>query len=233
MLVTKLNELLAGEPDEHSDAKHLVLKYARDPQYASIFNHASMAWNNHFFYQALSTSPTQLHTQPGGLEDSLLQTFGSIDTLRTTFLDTAAAMFAPGFVWLVWAKDVPRSGAPAVSTASKGGWRILTTYAAGTPFPEAGYRQQGVDMNTNNAGSFGAHSASMKDQLKLPVGGTTVMPVLCVSTWQHSYIYDFGVTGKSFYLNEWWKAIDWHAVDVRAGSEPKNQANRSRFMKSS
>jgi Fe-Mn family superoxide dismutase len=135
MMLQKLDELLAGEPDENADVKALLLKYARDPQSASVFNHASMAFNNHFFYQALSTTPMKLDRY-NLLEQSLTKTFGSIDTLRTTFLDTAAAMFAPGFVWLVWCKDA--EGARA--GRSKGAWRILslkraTVSKASTPTP--------------------------------------------------------------------------------------------------
>ena len=40
-----------------------------------------------------------------------------------------------------------------------------------------------------------------------------MMPVLCVSTFEHTYIYDFGVQGKRKFLNEWWKAIDWGVVE--------------------
>jgi Fe-Mn family superoxide dismutase len=234
MMVQKLDELLAGEPDENADDKALLLKYARDPQSASVFNHASMAFNNHFFFQALSPEPTPLDRY-NLLEKSLIKTFGSIDTLRTTFLDTAAAMFGPGFVWLVWCKDVEGSG-------SKGAWRILATYAAGTPFPEAGYRQQGIDANTSSAASyekyqasnavaaFGAHSRHGQNISKIPPGGTSVAPVLCVSTWEHSYIYDFGLNGKRKYLSDWWAAIDWYRVEQRTPKEAGDAAARSMFM---
>lgn len=224
-IVQKLNELLAGDPDENMDIKPLLLKYARDPMSASIFNHASMAFNNHFFYQALSTSPQPLANVTGGLEATLTRTFGSIETLRTTFLDTAAAMFAPGFVWLVWARDLPGSS----PSAKTGGWRILCTYAAGTPFPEAGYRQQGIDANTNNAesynnyaGSFGGFSKHGRDQARLPPGGTNVMPVLCVNTWEHVWLYDFGIAGKRRFLSDWWDAINWAEVEKRTPREGKD-----------
>ena len=234
MMLTKLDELLAGEPDENSDVKALLLKYARDPQTASVFNHASMAFNNHFFYQALSTSPMRLDRY-NLLEQSLTKTFGSIETLRTTFIDTAAAMFAPGFVWLVWCKDAEGPQ----SARSKGAWRILATYAAGTPFPEAGYRQQGIDANTSSAssyekyqatnalGSFGSHSQSGQNAAKIPPGGTTVAPVLCLSTWEHSYIYDFGLGGKRKYVEDWWAAIDLYRVEQRTPKEAGEAAGRS------
>ncbi|OQO07466.1 hypothetical protein B0A48_07163 [Cryoendolithus antarcticus] len=216
-VLTKLNSLLAGDPDSNLSPKSLLLKYARDPQSASIFNHASMAFNNHFFYQSLSTAPLPLSKLSGGLESSLLGTFGSLETLRQTMLDTAESLFAPGFVWLVC------TSAPGQPT-----WRILTTYAAGTPFPEAGYRLQpsapGTTLNPSKPlGSFGSTSKAGQNMNKFPVGGTEVMPVLCVNTWEHAYIYDFGVDGKRKYLGDWWEAIDWHAVDGRTPEIEKSR----------
>lgn len=234
MMVQKLNELTAGEPHENSTAKALALQFAKDPMAASIFNHASMAHNNHFFYSALSPSPLPLGRFPT-MQQSLERSFGSIETLRTTMLDTAAAMFGPGFVWLVWARNL---SSPGSTTARKGDWRILNTYLAGTPYAEAGARQQGLDMNNNNAssyqsymmnqqpsntvGAFGAFSQSGREQAKLPPGGTSVLPVLCVNTWEHVYIYDFGLNGKRKYLSDWWDAVDWSVVDGNAPFEAKN-----------
>lgn len=235
LLIRKLNELLAGEPYENMEPKDLVIKFARDPMNANLFNHASMAHNNQFFFNGLSVAPLSLDKAPT-VKDSLEDTFGSIETLRTTMLDTADAMFGPGFVWLVWMKN-PEGGA----AYGKGGWRILTTYIAGTPYPEAGYRQQGLDMATNNAnsydayraqqalprqtansvGKFGPHSSSGKESAKYPPGGTQLTPALCVNTWEHAYMYDYGLAGKRRYLADWWDSIDWHQVEMNAPSDAK------------
>lgn len=223
MIVARLNELTAGQPMEHQTSKSLSIQFARDPMAASLFNHASMAFNNHFFFSGLSTFPMQLSdSRISLLRPSLEQTFGSIETLRETFLETAAAMFGPGFVWLVYC---PKAHQP--SGLQKGSWRILTTYLAGSPFPEAGYRQQGIDMSsqdansyqsylssqpTNTAGAFGSYSKSGREDARQPPGGTSLIPVLCVNTWEHVYIRDYGVEGKRQYLADWWAAIDWESV---------------------
>ncbi|KAI5358811.1 putative manganese/iron superoxide dismutase [Septoria linicola] len=241
LLIQKLNELTAGEPIADKDPKDLALIFARDPLNAALFNHASMAFNNHFFFNSLSTAPLPLSKAPQ-LTESLVKTFGSIETLRATMIDTAASMFGPGFVWLVWARNIDSSSASRGSAAfssRSGSWRLLTTYLAGTPFPEAGYRQQGLDMSNhtpnsyqaylqqqaqipgNTAGAFGPHSQSGRAAAKLPPGGTNVMPVLCVNTWQHVYLYDFGVAGKRQYLEKWWNAVDWGIVQERAPAEAR------------
>lgn len=228
MMLRKLDELLAGEPDEKEDIKNLVLKYARDPQNASVFNHASSAWNNHFFYQGMAPNPQPLNRYKN-IENGLIGSFGSIDTLRTTMLDTAASMFGPGYVWLVYLPNIPGR--------EKGGYRILTTYAAGTPFPEAGHREQRIDANNhtpesysayqNSVGAFGRSSAAARKAAKIPPGGTAAVPVLCVSTWEHSYIYDFGLTGKRKYLADWWDTIDWYRVEQRVPEQAKSEAMRA------
>ena len=232
----KLNDLLAGEPFENQDCKSLTLSFARDPMSAALFNHASMAHNNHFFYSGLSTAPQKLDDCPG-LKESLEQAFGSIGTLRTTMLDTAASMFGPGFVWLVWARNPPGSAASTFGPGGKGSFKILSTYIAGTPYPEAGYRQQGIDMATNNADSYaayqaqqqptntagfmGRHSAAGKKEARMPPGGTQVVPLMCVNTWEHVYIYDYGLSGKRKYLVDWWNAINWHQVEIHLPQEAK------------
>jgi superoxide dismutase, Fe-Mn family len=222
MIVNKLNQLVAGEPYENTDPKSLIIQYARDPENVSLFNHASMAHNNYFFFSTLSTAPqwlerTRLHKQ-------LIAAFGSIETLKMTMLDTAASMFGPGFVWLVYAKD---TGASPLASTRSGGWRILSTYGAGTPYPEAGFRLQPFEPNTygrsdyvsNTVGAMGRLSKPGQEAAQIPPGGTSLVPVLCVNTWEHVYIYDFGISGKRRYLNDWWKSIDWGVVENNAPSE--------------
>lgn len=221
MMITKLNELTAGRNFSDLNVKELAVRSAHNPATAKTFNHASMAHNNHFFFQQFTNEPRRLDQYPE-LESSLTRQFGSIETLRQTFLDTAMSMFGPGFVWLVWSRD------PESSSMRNGTWKILCTYNAGTPYPEAGFMQQGLDMNTNNAASFeryksglppAARAISSTERIRLPPGGTSVMPVLCVSVWEHTYIYDFGVEGKANYLNEFWNVVDWHVVATRAPRE--------------
>lgn len=129
---------------------------------------------------------------------------------------TATAMFGPGFVWLV--RDSSRK------------YSILTTYLAGSPWPAAHYRKQPIDMNTEdkensdhirslqrapavNAGRLGAHSRAVASA----PGGAEITPVLCINTWEHVYLPDYGVGaggvgGKRAYAESWWHTIDWERV---------------------
>lgn len=154
---------------------------------------------------------------PSILSAQLAQDFSSLDTLKAEFLATATAMFGPGFVWLVKATEQSR-------------FHLLTTYLAGSPYPGAHYRRQPVDMATQNAQSAGGLSGAdyarqttvqnavgafgprSRMQPKIAPGGVGLTPVLCVNTWEHVWLRDWGIGGKRAFLEAWWERVDWGVV---------------------
>jgi len=40
--------------------------------------------------------------------------------------------------------------------------------------------------------------------------------LLCVSTWEHSYMTDYRIDGKDRFLDAWWEAINWDLVNIKA-----------------
>ena len=216
-----------GGPLEGQDIKSLVIELARDPTRAYAFNLASMAFNNHFFFRGINTNPDLVSTPPSDLAIQIKKDFNSMDTLRETFIATADAMFGPGFVWLVQTNDSSLGGA----------LRILPTYIAGSPLSGAHYRRQSHDLNThntgsvqklNNVGAFGSESKASKlpQQPVKPLGGTDVVPLLCVNTWEHAWLPDYGVKGKSAYLRAWWEKIDWDLVRQNATISPNQNSQK-------
>lgn len=116
------------------------------------------------------------------------------------FLATASSMFGPGFVWL--AKNLQREGM----------LHIFCTYSAGSPYPAAHARRQSHDMATSEprvAGYIGGHSENARN---LALGGVDVQPILCVNTWEHAWMMDYGVAGKDEYLERWWDRVNWDVV---------------------
>jgi Fe-Mn family superoxide dismutase len=206
-----------GGEYESRTPKDILIKYAREPNFAPHFNHASMAHNNHFFFKCLSPRPTEM---PGPLAKELEESFSSVATLRREFVVTANAMFGPGFVWLVKDRKLRK-------------YSLLTTFLAGSPYAGAHHRKQTVDMNTtaaepsniseamrreiggahrNQVGAFGPLSEKQK-----PPGGLDVVPVLCLNVWEHVYLPDYGVGlggvgGKEEYVKNWWESVDWLVV---------------------
>ncbi|KAI0974551.1 manganese and iron superoxide dismutase [Xylaria arbuscula] len=235
----KLNSMIAGSDYEHQPTLTILKSAARDPSQAAIFNYASMAHNNHFFFSQLvnlqtlyqskatrSASPTGADDQPvevevetseermpAKLKTELERNFSSIETLRREFLATAMGMFGPGFVWLV-------------KNAQTLDLRILTTYLAGSPYTAAHWRRQGVDWNTMSADpatvsafldrtQTGAGNSGGQFTHQAP-GGTDVVPLLCLNTWEHVWLLDYGIGGKEDYVQQWWETIDWEKVESAA-----------------
>jgi len=211
-LVEKLNLLTAGTPDENSLPGTLLVKYAQQASMASLFNYASMAHNNHFFFNCLSPSPVAM---PDGLVKNITESCSSVESLRAEFIATANAMFGPGFVWLVKSTQDARL-------------KILSTYIAGSPYPAAHFRRQPVDMATQTTGVAGGENADAIGKLRqmnpvgsmgqysnqkvLAPGGIDIQPILCVNTWEHVWLRDWGVGGKAGFLEAWWDKINWEEV---------------------
>ncbi|CAH0049806.1 unnamed protein product [Clonostachys solani] len=211
LAIEKLNALTVGTELEDLDTKTIALMTAREPNQAPIFNWASMAHNNHFFFDGMTPNPT---TIPEVLKRELEASFSSMETLRREFVITASSMFGPGFIWLV------RAG-PA-------DYRILPTYLAGSPYPGAHWRAQATDMNTTgNEGSarsfFYDHLTGQRKRVgDLPPGGIELQPLLCLNTWEHSWLLDWGVGkggagGKVAFAEAWWELVDWELVAKKSG----------------
>lgn len=230
-LLDNLNRLTVDTPDATLAPKELAIQSSRWSEKAAVFNYASMAYNNQFFFDGLHPDAPRPELGqkkeaiiPRELNADICNSFSSLDTLREEMLKTADAMFGPGFVWLV--KDISGGGM----------MKILTTYIAGSPFPAAHARRQPVDMNTittnvlanrnltpsdhnrrlrevqNSVGFMGDHSnQSGREQLG-PGAGQDLAPILCVKVWEHGWLYDYGyeLNSKRIYLEQWWEAIDWN-----------------------
>ena len=206
------NTAVPETPYENQEPKSLVIDFARDPTKAYAFNIASMAFNNHFFFHGLNTNPGVESRPSTNFQMQINKDFSSADTLRETFLATAEVMFGPGFVWLVQ------------NNAEYGSLRILPTYLAGSPLSGAHYRRQSHDLSThspdsyqalNKVGQFGA-AAGQDQKPKPPLGGVDVVPLLCVNTWEHVWLHDYGIRGKREYLEKWWDKINWSVVEQNA-----------------
>src|SRR3954468_20691371 len=237
---------LADTVDADAKPGELLVRYSRRPEMASVFNYASMAHNNHFFFNCLVSndfntrqhyitltfpsiqSPTAT-TIPEKFSKDIVDTCSSVESLKLDFLATASSMFGPGFVWL--AKNLEREGM----------MHIFCTYNAGSPYPAAHSRRQPVDMSTHTpenqlgnqfAGSMGAHAQNQKS---LAPGALDVQPILCVNTWEHAWMMDYGIAGKDESLERCRDRINWdvvfdnyNAVSSLKGS--RSAANRDRSM---
>lgn len=58
---------------------------------------------------------------------------------------------------------------------------------------------------------------------ELPPGGVDLEPLLCLNTWEHAWLLDWGTGaggngGKMAYAEAWWALIDWQKVAQKAGA---------------
>ncbi|KAL2259899.1 hypothetical protein VTK26DRAFT_6268 [Humicola hyalothermophila] len=238
-LITRLNALTAGGEYENKHVKDILLLTARSPSGMDpvIFNHASMMHNNEFFFKHLSLKEVPI---PEPLKGHLEKSFGSIETLRTEMAATAASMFGPGFVWLV------KTSIPGMPVAFK----VLTTYLAGTPYPGAHWRRQDTDMNTSvsswqpdgvaagrsyldrSAYGAGRPNTAAAKKVEFAPGGIDLHPVLCLNTWQHVWLWDYGFGtgdkgGKFEFAQKWWKRIDWDQVQKEANIQKLEMSTKA------
>ncbi|TDZ17724.1 37S ribosomal protein S26 [Colletotrichum sidae] len=205
LILDKLNALTAGTDLEQRDSLQILLATARDPDQAPVFNHASMLHNTHFFFKHLTPNPQPM---PEHLANDLVVSFSSLETLRREMVLTASTMFGPGFVWLV--------------KAGHQDYRVLTTYLAGSPHPGAHWRLQSTDMNTVGLGGsangyFQRGAAALGPSGAKPPGALDVVPLLCLNTWEHTWLRDYGigaggVGGKKAFAEAWWEVVDWNLV---------------------
>ena len=47
---------------------------------------------------------------------------------------------------------------------------------------------------------------------KLAPGGIHLTPLLCLNTWEHVWLTDYGIDGKRRYVEAWWDRINWTVV---------------------
>ncbi|KAH0847964.1 hypothetical protein AYO21_03669 [Fonsecaea monophora] len=227
-LCDRLNELVLGTADESSSTYDLHAKCAHRSDRAHLYNLAAMVEFTRFFWEYLTENEDPAIHKPGlNTTRSIEASFGSVQNLREEMLETADAMFGNGFVWLMKGKNV-------------GDMRILATYNAGSPYPDAAPRRDDKDMATfdgrilsdqlsgrgglglpsleernistgnSTAGSFGDFSSS---RANLYAGALDMQPILCVNVWEHQWLRDYGLLGKKWYLGAWWDRIDWQKVE--------------------
>ncbi|KAL9115360.1 MAG: hypothetical protein Q9227_000681 [Pyrenula ochraceoflavens] len=205
-LLGRINALTTETIDEHKTLEDIVETYSAYPEKAQLFNNASMAMNNHFFFRGITTAKTEPSAE---LKALIENSFSSLESFGLEFIEHASAMFGPGFVWLVQDRGTDNL-------------RILVTYIAGSPYRSAhAFRGSPVDAATEikppqgrtyrdraeqermtrPQNSPGKHGKEIKTEYNSE-------PILCVNTWQSAYLRDFNLDKKS-YVRRWWKFIDW------------------------
>lgn len=119
--IDNLNRLVAGTPYEEAGLEEIITKAD-----GAVFNNAAQTWNHTFFFESLTPEKTEV---PEKLQKLLERDFGSVESFKEKFQNTAVGLFGSGWTWLAQDKDgklhiiaEPNAGNPL-----KSGYRPLLT----------------------------------------------------------------------------------------------------------
>ena len=110
--VDNLNKLLPGTEFENLSLEDIVRKSS-----GGVFNNAAQIWNHTFYWNCLA--PNAGGKPTGALASAIDQAFGSFDTFKEKFSQTAVTTFGSGWGWLV--------------KNASGGLELVSTSNAGCP----------------------------------------------------------------------------------------------------
>lgn len=110
--VTNLNKLVEGTEFANMAIEEVIKKSS-----GGIFNNAAQAWNHTFYWQCLS--PNGGGEPQGKLLDAINKYFGSFQSFKEKFTQTAITTFGSGWAWL--------------TQNSQGDLQIISTSNAATP----------------------------------------------------------------------------------------------------
>ncbi|KAG5517846.1 hypothetical protein PMAC_000300 [Pneumocystis sp. 'macacae'] len=190
----ELNRFIKGTVYEDiGDVESIAHQSAYNASHSYIYNHASQAFNNHFFFLGLKTIKEQVELRSDFLEH-IISSFGDFLSFKELFIHTALAMFGSGWIWLV--HDLAEQKL-----------RIFPTFNAGQPYHERRSVAQGL--------SIGQPAFQAPVNIHEKHTETLLVPLLTVNCWEYAWIHDYGVFGKETYLRRWFDCINWEIVVER------------------
>ena len=117
--VETVNDLCGKESLRPASLEDLVVE-ARTAGRTKLHNNAAQAWNHAFFWPCMTPDPRPPEGELAGL---IAQGFGSLDQLRSQFVDAGQNHFGSGWAWLL---------------ATPGGLKINSTHDGEDHLGEAG-----------------------------------------------------------------------------------------------
>ncbi|CCY37439.1 superoxide dismutase [Alistipes sp. CAG:831] len=95
--IDNLNRLIQGTPFEDSPLEEIVMKAD-----GGILNNAAQTWNHTFFFNGLTPEQGEM---PQELLKAIEKDFGSLDSFKAQFTQTAVSLFGSGWTWLAMDGD--------------------------------------------------------------------------------------------------------------------------------
>ncbi|MBT4793141.1 MAG: superoxide dismutase [Halobacteriovoraceae bacterium] len=92
--VTKLNAAIKGSELESASLEEVILKST-----GGTFNNAAQVWNHSFYWNCLA--PNKGGAATGSIAEKITAKWGSFDSFKAEFTQSAGANFGSGWTWLV------------------------------------------------------------------------------------------------------------------------------------
>ena len=212
--IQRLNRLTVGTELSSLNLYQLLSRIHQDASRALLQHLAGQAWNIEFFLNGLTGQPQEPHS---ALLKTMERDLGCLERMQEEFEDSALAMIASGWTWLVRKKD--------------GHLAIINTYNGGTPLfinMRSSLEQSsstlqgdlGKDNESNTSDSFAdlfhlpnGPNHNAQPQTKDKVVDQNVSPVLGLSMWEHSYLLDYGLDRRQ-YVKNFWRSVNWNRAAI-------------------
>ncbi|AAS54174.1 AGL317Cp [Eremothecium gossypii ATCC 10895] len=205
-LCEKLTLATAGTPLESYLPFHLVLNTAQKTFKSNVFNLASAVHNNHLFVENI------LPAEGAGAKPSI------------QLLQRIESQF--GFGWEELKEEMVRR---AETDVVGQGWlflvenghkelQILTLQNHGSPYYFA--RGQAFDLNSPITTEIAAQLQTMREAVDAGNDEDWTMPLIAVSLWDHAYLRDYGVKGRSAYVRAVLDNLNWTVINKRVYTGP-------------
>ncbi|CAG99085.1 mitochondrial 37S ribosomal protein mS42 [Kluyveromyces lactis] len=201
LLCDKLTLASAGTAAESYLPFHLVLHTAKKSYQTNIFNLASALHNNHLFIENILPMEQVTHPSREFLQKLESQYSMTWDAFKDEMVRHAEEdVLGQGWLFLVEndAKEL----------------HILTVQNNGTPYYFA--RNQSFDLNSALSLEEMEQFVTMRDLLAANADVKDwTMPLIAISLWDHSYLNDYGIKGRSTYVRKCLDNLNWSAVNNR------------------
>lgn len=207
-LVDELSRQTAETEHETRTPFGIMVNTAEKMLDTSIFNFASQAHNNHLYIEGLRpvsvgedgkvlANPTQ--PSPALLR-RIEETFGSMEGLRQEMVDIATGPETNGAGWLFLVEKGDKT------------LDLVHVFQAGSPYFVG--RMQQNDFNLGIGQEASEELQQIKEEIEDKVREYT-MPLVAVNLWEVAYLSDYGVGGKTQFIENVWNALNWDVINER------------------
>ncbi len=97
--VANLNKLIAGTPLENLALEDIIIKSAKDPSMAGIFNNSAQVWNHTFYWGCMKKNGGGKPSEK--LLEAINRAFGGFEKFIEEMKNAAITQFGSGWAWLV------------------------------------------------------------------------------------------------------------------------------------